>query len=92
MAERIGNTLVIAPTKPAPCELCGAMEELRPYGPNGENICHGCANKDPEGTHARMVAVLEKQLVGATTLIGPHGEIVRRGQAIEDSITLRPKN
>ena len=30
------------------CELCGAVKELRPYGPNGEEVCFQCAMKDEE--------------------------------------------
>jgi hypothetical protein len=38
---------VIPPTfKPAKCELCGKVEELRPYGPNGESVCFACGMKD----------------------------------------------
>jgi hypothetical protein len=37
---------VIEPTPPAKCEMCGAFKELRPYGPNGENVCFDCAMKD----------------------------------------------
>jgi hypothetical protein len=40
----------------AKCELCGKVEELRPYGPNGENICFDCGMKDEETT--------EKQFLG----------------------------
>jgi hypothetical protein len=32
------------------CEMCGAQEELRPYGPNNENICFDCAMKDEPTT------------------------------------------
>ena len=28
------------------CELCGAHEETRPYGPNGEEVCFTCGMKD----------------------------------------------
>lgn len=28
------------------CDLCGAIEETRPYGPNGENVCFPCGMKD----------------------------------------------
>lgn len=28
------------------CELCGAIEETRPYGPNGEDVCFDCGMKD----------------------------------------------
>lgn len=25
------------------CEMCGKVDECRPYGPNNENICFDCA-------------------------------------------------
>ena len=25
------------------CEMCGSIDECRPYGPNGMNICFKCA-------------------------------------------------
>jgi hypothetical protein len=28
------------------CELCGALAETRPYGPNGEHACFDCGMKD----------------------------------------------
>lgn len=28
------------------CELCGKIEETRPYGPGGENVCFECGMKD----------------------------------------------
>ena len=30
------------------CEMCGKIDECRPYGPNDENICFDCAMKDDE--------------------------------------------
>jgi len=36
----------IAPEKDARCELCGQIDELRPYGPNGERVCFDCGMKD----------------------------------------------
>lgn len=30
------------------CEMCGKVDECRPYGPNDENICFDCAMKDDE--------------------------------------------
>ena len=30
------------------CELCGAIEETRPYGPKGERVCLTCGIKDEE--------------------------------------------
>jgi hypothetical protein len=28
------------------CELCGEIEECRPYGPKGEQVCFNCGHKD----------------------------------------------
>lgn len=39
---------VIQAEAPRKCELCGKIEETRPYGPNGERVCFPCAKKDPE--------------------------------------------
>lgn len=30
------------------CESCGSIEECRPYGKNGEQICFTCAMATPE--------------------------------------------
>ena len=38
----------IAAEEPRKCELCGVVEECRPYGPNGEQVCFQCGMKDPE--------------------------------------------
>ena len=32
-------------TEPEICDLCGDLQELRPYGPKGENICSRCGLK-----------------------------------------------
>ena len=44
-----GN-LWIVPEPDGRCELCGAVEETRPYGPNGEQVCFSCGMKDEEAT------------------------------------------
>ena len=36
------------------CEMCGKVDECRPYGPNDENICFDCAMKDEETTDKKM--------------------------------------
>ena len=33
-----------------PCELCGQIAELRPYGRGGESICFECGMKDEDAT------------------------------------------
>jgi len=36
------------------CELCGTIDECRPYGANYEQICFDCAMKDEATTERRM--------------------------------------
>lgn len=36
------------------CELCGTIAECRPYGPNHEQICFSCGEKDLEMTKLRF--------------------------------------
>jgi hypothetical protein len=40
------------------CELCGKVEETRPYGPNGERSCFDCGQKDRAVTERQMGRVL----------------------------------
>jgi len=58
MSRRSGKTVVVCPAPPDKCELCGKIEELRPYGPGGERICCDCALKNPEATERQMMRVL----------------------------------
>lgn len=37
---------IIKQTAPRKCELCGAIKETRPYGPDGKEICFSCGMKD----------------------------------------------
>jgi hypothetical protein len=37
---------IIEAEKPRFCQMCGAFKELRPYGPNGEEVCFPCGMKD----------------------------------------------
>lgn len=48
----------IESTPDAVCDLCGKVDELRPYGPMGENICYECGMKDEEMTDKRMNQIL----------------------------------
>lgn len=36
------------------CELCGKVDELRPYGPGGKRVCFDCGMKDQEQAKARL--------------------------------------
>ena len=58
MSHRVGNIAVIVRTPPAKCELCGKVDELRPYGPKGENICFDCKQKNPKSAKRQMRRVL----------------------------------
>lgn len=60
MTTKVGNVVVIAPERARTCELCGKNEECRPAGPNGEQVCFECAQKDK--------TALERY---ATRLFGP---------------------
>jgi len=48
----------IAEELPQVCQLCGIIDECRPYGPNDEQICIECAMKNPETTERKMAAYL----------------------------------
>lgn len=48
----------IAEELPTICEMCGKIDECRPYGPNDENICFECAMKDKETTKRKMAAYI----------------------------------
>lgn len=58
MSRRVGDVVIIESEPAGTCELCGAVEELRPYGPNGERICYDCGQKDPETTKRQCAKVL----------------------------------
>jgi len=48
LVEAIDQGRVIQVQPPGRCELCGAVKETRPYGPNGEEVCFPCGMKDEE--------------------------------------------
>jgi hypothetical protein len=50
MTFKIGDIVYIQEEAEGRCELCGRLDELRPYGPNNERICFDCAMKDKETT------------------------------------------
>jgi hypothetical protein len=45
---------IIAEEPPQVCEMCGIIDETRPYGPNGEEICFDCGMKDEATTKQRL--------------------------------------
>jgi len=46
------------------CELCGIIENTRPYGLNHEEICLDCARKDETVTIMRMKECIYVEDVG----------------------------
>lgn len=59
------NITIIDGTQHAKCQMCGEVEELRPYGPNGMFVCFDCAMKD-ESEASRQ---FEKLLNSGTVVI-----------------------
>lgn len=45
---------VIAHEPEQMCEMCGKVDECRPYGPNDEQICFECAMLDEDTTRRKM--------------------------------------
>jgi hypothetical protein len=61
MSYNVGHgIIVIEVEEDAICELCGKTAEVRPYGPNGEEICFDCGIKN-EPTTTKM---LQQKLFG----------------------------
>lgn len=53
------GTVWIVAEPPGRCELCGEVEETRPYGPNGEQVCFTCGMKDEQAAKAQFSALLD---------------------------------
>jgi len=51
----------IAEQSPECCEICGKIDECRPYGPNGENICFECGMKDVATTEKKMAEYILRE-------------------------------
>ena len=49
---------IIQEESPCACQMCGVIDECRPYGPNDEEICFDCAMKDVETTERKMAAYI----------------------------------
>jgi len=54
VSERIGDLIIIEAEPDSRCELCGSIEETRPYGPNGERVCFKCGMKNEPATIRQM--------------------------------------
>lgn len=60
MLKKIADTIFTFQEKPKKCDLCGKVEETRPYGPNGENVCFDCGMKDEESAKKQFGKALKK--------------------------------
>jgi len=49
---------IIQEESPQACQMCGVIDECRPYGPNDEENCFDCAMKDVETTERKMAAYI----------------------------------
>ncbi len=58
MSEVRGKVFIVAVEPDAKCELCGKLDKLRPYGPNGERICVDCGMKNQKATKAQFVKLI----------------------------------
>jgi hypothetical protein len=62
--KRKGNAVIMDRRDPhafdGKCEMCGKQDELRPYGPNNENICFDCAMKDEPTARAKFREMIDK--------------------------------
>ena len=45
---------IIQEELPQACQMCGVIDECRPYGPNNEEVCFDCAMKDEATTERKM--------------------------------------
>ncbi len=60
MSRRIGNNIVVLEAEPdRRCELCGKLDECRPAGPNQEQVCFDCSEKDPAARERYIQRLLE---------------------------------
>lgn len=59
MSRRVGDKFVIEEQPPAKCEFCGKLAELRPYGPNRENICFQCGMKNEKTTGEQFLKAID---------------------------------
>jgi hypothetical protein len=49
---------VIAPEPDQMCEMCGKIDECRPYGASNEQVCFDCAMLDEETAKKKMAAYI----------------------------------
>jgi formylmethanofuran dehydrogenase subunit E len=62
MTRRVANTVFIEAESDRRCELCGEIEETRPYGPNGERVCFACGMKDEESAKRKFSELMDGKI------------------------------
>lgn len=57
------------------CARCGEVEDTRPYGPGGTQICMPCVRSDPQ-LEATVVSAFLTQLDAAVAMVGDGGIVI----------------
>ena len=58
MSVNINGIPIICPEEHNKCQMCGRMNETRPYGPNGIRICYDCGQTIPITVEHNMGIIL----------------------------------
>jgi hypothetical protein len=58
MTRKDGNFVIIEAQPDGKCDLCGSVEETRPYGPNGEEVCFTCGMKNEAAMERQFGAMI----------------------------------
>lgn len=56
------GTVIITAESDGVCELCGAVDETRPYGPNGQQVCFDCGMKDEPEAKRQFNKLLDGEI------------------------------
>lgn len=68
MTHELGDGMLwISEEPPGRCALCNAVEETRPYGPGGAEVCFACGMKDEAETARQFEARLQRAASGSPT-------------------------
>jgi hypothetical protein len=59
VTHRKHGVVFIAPEPDDECQLCGAVEETRPYGPGGKRVCFDCGMKNPAEAARQFAKMLD---------------------------------
>ena len=57
------GVLWVIPEPSGRCELCGAIEETRPYGPGGCQVCFSCGMKDEQETKRQFDSMFVRDVI-----------------------------